>query len=71
MKLVGRAAPNCFTAFRLPRDSLVTVDLLCEALDLTRSQFYRLCIDKYISLRAGTGGAWRVFRMEQKKAASD
>jgi hypothetical protein len=48
MKLVGRSAPNCFTAFRLPKDSLVTIDLLCEALDLTRSQFYRLCVDKYI-----------------------
>jgi hypothetical protein len=56
MKLVGRSAPNCFTAFRLPKDSLVTIDLLCEALDLTRSQFYRLCIDKYI----------KAYELEQK-----
>jgi metal-responsive CopG/Arc/MetJ family transcriptional regulator len=41
-------SPDSHAAFRLPSGLLGKIDSICNELDLTRSQFFRLSIRQYI-----------------------
>jgi hypothetical protein len=41
LKLVHSTPPDAHVAFRLANSMLTTVDVLCDKLDITRSQFFR------------------------------
>ncbi len=48
MKLVHSAPPDTHVAFRLANSMLATMDVLCDKLDITRSQFIRKSIREQI-----------------------
>jgi predicted transcriptional regulator len=48
VRLFRTSHPESSTAFRLPRDMLESIDVLCNALDLTRSQLFRRSIAEYL-----------------------
>jgi hypothetical protein len=48
LKLVNSTPPDVHVAFRLANSMLSTVDVLCDKLDVTRSQFIRKSIREQI-----------------------
>lgn len=48
MKLVHSTPPDVHVAFRLANSMLTAVDVLCDKLDVTRSQFIRKSIKEQI-----------------------
>jgi predicted transcriptional regulator len=50
LKLFHQTQPDSSTAFRLPKELLETIDLLCDDLDLTRSQVLRRSITEYLKV---------------------
>jgi len=43
-----RTPPDASTAFRLPKEMLETVDLLCRDFDVCRSQIFRRSLSAFI-----------------------
>jgi hypothetical protein len=57
LKLVHSTPPDAHVAFRLANSMPATVDVLCDKLDITRSQFFRGLIReriKALELDSGT-----------------
>ena len=48
MVVVNREDFSCFTAFKVSRQLLDTIDATCRKLDLTRSQLYRRCVVEFV-----------------------
>jgi predicted DNA-binding protein len=48
LRLFRTSPPDRHTAFRLPKELLETIDILCDSQDLTRSQFFRRCLTERI-----------------------
>jgi hypothetical protein len=58
LKLVHSTPPDAHVAFRLANSMLTTVDVLCDKLDITRSQFFRGLIRERIkTLKPGDATA--------------
>ena len=43
-------APECLTAFRLPRSMLATIDDICAEIDANRSQLIRRSLKEFIAM---------------------
>jgi metal-responsive CopG/Arc/MetJ family transcriptional regulator len=48
LRLFRTSPPDRHTAFRLPKELLATIDAICDAQDLTRSQFFRRCLTERV-----------------------
>jgi predicted transcriptional regulator len=46
-----RIPPSAHAAFRLSKDLLATIDIICGEFDLTRSQLFRRSVAEYIRKR--------------------
>jgi predicted transcriptional regulator len=55
VKIFRITPPDAHVAFRLPSELLSKVDLVCENLDLSRSQVLRRAIVEYVKTLGVTG----------------
>jgi hypothetical protein len=71
VKLVRSTPPDAHVAFRLANSMLAAVDVLCDKLDTTRSQFFRGCIRERIRALEPDYGTPPVHETNPPTAASN